>query len=134
MRAERDDLGFVGQVVRHDAGCDIRHDDLTAVRDAHQPGRPIGRRAVIVAAALVRLAGVDSHAHAHRGRARPRFLLDGELRGKCGGNRVGRGGEHGVEAVAGLLHDVATIRLDRVANDGVVMGERVPHRDGRFLP
>ncbi len=49
------------------------HHDLAAVRDRHDPRRPVHRRAVVVAVTQLGRAGVHTHAHPQRLRAAPRL-------------------------------------------------------------
>ena len=48
-----------------------RTHDLTAVRDRHQPRRPVHRRPVVVTASLLGLARMDTHPHRQRPRLTP---------------------------------------------------------------
>ena len=113
-----------------------RHHDLAAVRrDRHHPGRPVDRGAVVVAVAQLGLAGVQRPCARATDRRAPTLGARARAaRRSPRVDRVGRGGERGVHPVAGGLHHVAVVRLDRRTQDLVVAGERGLHRVGVLLP
>ena len=90
-----------------------RHHDLTAVRGRHHPRRAVDRGAVVVAVAQLGRAGVDAHPHPQWPGHRPRLRSQRELAGDRGIDGVVRGRERGVEPVAGGLHHIAVVGLDR---------------------
>ena len=92
--------------------------DLAAVACRHQSGRAVQHWAGIIAIVQLSLSGCD--ADAHRQFQRP---LCGD-RGVDGGARRG---EYGAHPVAGVLEDVARVRLDRLAQHLVVRVQRHPH-------
>ena len=76
-----------------------RHQDLAAVPHRHQARRVIQGRAVVVAVADLRLAGVNAHPHPQGAGLVPRFGAQRELGVDCSGDRVGRARERNEKAV-----------------------------------
>ena len=105
-----------------------------AVGRVHDPRRAVGGRAVVVAVTGRRIAGVDAHSDAQTTGHGPRLGVQRALGGERGVERVPRGGEDGVEPVAGRLHDSPVVLLDRVAQDRVVAFQRRAHRVRMLLP
>ena len=131
MRAEINELdaGSADELAR-----DQRHQDLAAVADRHQAGRPIQRRAVIVAVAQLGHPGVHGHANPERAGLRPRLTGQRELRVDRGVDPVGRGREHGEEAVTGGLDHVPAVTLDGLDHQLVVSRQRRGHRVRMLFP
>ncbi len=120
-------LSEVAQSLRDFVG-DGRAEDLPAVGDGHQAGGAVDSWAEVVAVALHRLTGVDTHPHPQHGRTRPRGVgqrglgMNGGAHGVVGAMKGGR--EHvaaGGEDMTVVLHDGAT-------NDPVMQLEGGPHR------
>ena len=112
----------------------LRDEDLAGMRGGHQARGAVHHRAVVVATPVLRIAGVQTHAHTQRSRRAPRLGLQRQLPGHCRVDGVRRGGKGGVHAVAGGLDDVAVVFEHRALQDLVVPGERVLHRLGMVLP
>ena len=132
--AEIDDHHAVGEVVASEVDRGLRHHDLTAVGSAHEPGRSVQRRAVVVALAQLRGARVDAHAYQQCPGRRPVLRAERELRVDRSRDRVRRGRERGMHTVTRGLHDVTVVTLDRRAQDLVVARQRALHRFGVLLP
>ena len=111
-----------------------RDHDLITVRDRHEPCRAIHRAAVVVAVAHLGDARVHTHPDPQRFDRVPVLVAQRELPGNGGVDRVGRGGERCVDTVAGGLHEMAAVGLDRLAQQVIVAGQGVAHRVGKLLP
>ena len=111
-----------------------RHQDLAAVRDGHEPRRPVHRRCRSSRrrAARPRRCGCPSGPAAASARATPRAPARAARRRPR--RRVVRGREHRVDAVTGRLDHRAVVGLDGVAEDLVVARERGVHRARVLLP
>ena len=105
----------------------IGDEHLPTVTRRLQPGTEVDDRTEVVAAALDRLAQVQSHPHA-QARAWPRrvpqSILGGDGSGDPGGGRLEGDGE----AVARRGEHVAVVCIDDVAQDLVVHREACGHR------
>ena len=129
-------LDAVGSSSRTSSLGRLRHHDLAAVRDRHQPRRTVHRRAVVVAVAQLRLAGVQAHPHPQRRRSAPtlRRAARAARRPRRRPRRDARR-ERGVDAVAGRLDDVAAVRARspsrRIAS---WRASAAAHRVGVLLP
>ena len=105
-----------------------RPDDLLAVRGVAQPRGPDHLGTEVVAVALVRRAGVQSHAHPQRADSRPFGFVQRAL---CRARRRDRGVgvvEHRHDRVAAVLHDTSAGGGNGFTQQCVVLGERVRHR------
>ena len=134
MLTQVEKLEPIGQVLAQQLTGHVRQHDLTAVRHCHDPRGPVDRRAVIVTVAQLRSSGVDSHPHLQRTRLRPLLAREDALRGRRRADRVVSGREHGVEPVAGRLHDVPVTPPDGLAENLVVARERRLHGPRVLLP
>ena len=117
--------------VAHQCLRRVGDEDLTAVRERHQPCCPVHVAAEVAPLALDRLTGMKSHAHRELDIGVVTQLLLG-LDGRSGG--VGGGRERGAEAVAGGREDVAAVSFDGAADDGIVDPQRVGHVSWGVLP
>ena len=108
--------------------------DLAAVRDRRHPRRPVHVGPEPVAVALGGLARVQAHPDPQLQRLGPRRRAQRALRGHRRAHAVVGGPERRQRAVAGALHHLPAVTLDRVAHETVVMGQRGPHRVGMLLP
>ena len=112
----------------------LRAHHLPAVRDRHQPRRTIHRRAEVVPVALGGLTRVHTDPHPDRRTLRPRLRGQRLLHRDRRRQRITGPTERGVHAVAGRLHDVPAVRLDRRPHQRVVTFQRRPHRVRHRLP
>ncbi len=113
-----------------------RHHDLAAVRDRHEPRRPVHRGAVVVAVAQLGRDRVWSPIRTRSGAGRgPRLRAQRGL-----GRRPRRRRRRARSANAAwnpspvVFTTCAAVRLDRGAHDLVVARQRRPHRLGMLLP
>ena len=118
--ARRDRLQNIGQpqlahLHGHNTGREIgtsqfrrhaRADDLATVRDAHQTGRPVHRRAEIVPAALRGSSGVQPHPHAQRPIGRPRRCCKSSLHIHGSRDRITRSREGDRERIPSGREDI----------------------------
>ncbi len=131
MVAEVAKRGRRGKAAIDALGGRARQQDLAAVTDRHDPGRPVHGGPEVVPTARLGLAGVDPHPDADRARARPRLLEECPLGGDRGGHGTDRRVEDGHQTVAGGLDDL-TVRVgdgrpeqDLVSREGVLHLTRV---------
>jgi hypothetical protein len=73
---------------------------------------------------------MDRHAHPEL----RQFLLERALGGDGCLHRTKGVGKSRAERIAHRLEDVAVVGSDRLVEEGVVTGERFPHRLGLLLP
>ncbi len=95
---------------------------------SHRPRGPDDLGTEVVAVALVRRAGVQSHAHPQRADSRPFGFVQRAL---CRARRRDRGVgvvEHRHDRVAAVLHDTSAGVGNGITQQCVVLGERVRHR------
>ncbi len=132
---EVEQAGALGEEVAHQLRRHQREQHLAAVAGRHDPGRSVHPRSVVVVAAGHRVSRVQPHPDPQLAR-----LLGPAFRGQhpLGGQRrldpAQHGREHGVQTVAGGLHDHPAVGLHRVTQDGVVALERGAHRLGELFP
>ena len=110
-----------------------RQQDLSAVRCFHQPRRAVQRRAIVITTALFRRAAVQGHPRLD-GEVAPGVGLQRPLRGKTRRNRIGRDRKRRMGTVASGLDDIAVVSLDGVAQDLIVVRQRLLHRRVLRLP
>ena len=108
--------------------------DLAAVRDRGHPRRPVHVGPEPVPVALRRLSRVQAHPHPQLQWIGPCGRAQRSLRGDRRADTVMGGPERRQRAVAGALHDLPSMTLDRGAHQAVVVSERSPHRGGMLLP
>ncbi len=72
--AQVDQAGARRQRLARKGAGRLGQEDLPPVPGAHDPSRPVDRRAEVVVATMLRLAGVHAHPHPQRDRSRPRTL------------------------------------------------------------
>ena len=113
-------------------GC--RHQDLTSVGHTHQAGRAVHPTSVVVAVARFGLARVNSDPHCQRSGLPPLLAAERDLCCDRGIDGIVCRGERGVVPVAGGLHHMPTMALDRLAQDRVVAGEGSLHCVGVLFP
>ena len=94
--------------------------------DRHQARRPVDRRTVVVAPALLGCPGMEGHTHAEL-RLTPQLGLEGALSCHSGCEGVGGFREGSVDTIAGALDNRAPMRRDRVAQQGVMARESCRH-------
>ena len=88
---------------------------------AHEARRPVYVEADVVRAAQAALSGVDADPHPHVPAGRPGVSGQRQLRGNCGADCVGCGGEGDEEAVALGPHLDAAALCD-CAPDKLIVG------------
>jgi hypothetical protein len=102
--------------------------------DAHEPRRAVQYRAEVVAAALVRGTGVQSHAGPQRAHGPPLLSFECDLRlDRCGHGRR-RGRKHGMKSVTGALDHDAAVSGHSVGEQLVVARQRDLHFIGLLFP
>ena len=113
----------------HELPGGLRQQRRAAVREPPQAGGPVERGAEVVAAALVRLARVEGHAHAQVEVAVPRHGGERLAQGGRALERVGGAREHaeGRVALALRLEEATAVRLGGALDQLVVQGERRRH-------
>ena len=124
LLAEIDQRAPLGQRVAREVRGRTRTQHLTAVTRAHDPRRPIQRRAVVVPVPLLALTGVHTHPHPQRPGLLPRLRAQRALRLDRRAQRVPHAREHRVHTITGRLDHVTVVRLDRRAQQLVVTRQR----------
>ncbi len=130
MSPQVDETEPIGKTRCQEPRRGLREEHLPSVRKGANARRPTSYGPADIAA-LLNLAGVQSHAEANPNVVRPwlGLHLADELRG-CPGGSTGAGEDRnrGIP-FAHRLDQPAAVRLDRLGNDGVVA-----HQDGPHLP
>ena len=124
--AEVGDPDVLREVVLDERPRRSGHQHLATVRRGRDPRRPVDADSHVPVAADGRLARVQAHPDEHRLTVRPGLCGERALRGhrRCG--RCRRARERREDRVALRVHDLATLPLDDVAQDPLVLGEDVP--------
>ena len=107
---------------------DLGYKRLTAVTDRKQTRHLVKWRTEVVAVADFGGPRVQRHPRANRSVFRPPFRTERALRGECGFDGAGRGGERGAEGITSSLEDVSAVSLDAFPQERIVPRERCPHR------
>ena len=134
MLTQADEFHRITELVTNELLHRTSRQHLTPVRDRHQPGGTIHRRAVVVTIPFFARAGVHAHTNEELHPALARFARDGSLRLDRGAQRLVGPGEHPVKPIAGRLHHTTVMRRDRSPHDRVVTSERGRHRLGLLFP
>ena len=106
--------------ITHEARRHLRAQDLTAVRDAHQPSGHVHRWTEVVALAFDGFSSVQPHPHLQPDGIRPRLSRQCSLGVDRRVERLLRSGERDRERIAGGRKDVATVCCRAPAHDFVV--------------
>ncbi len=128
--------GLGRQLIADQVGGGCGQEGLTSVSHGHQARSPVQRRTVVVAAALLGLAGVKSHPDpkAMRVDLLPAGFDNGLLRLQRSANAGLSRFEDGVKPISGGLDDAAAIVLDGAAQQLIVARQSRLHLPGEFLP
>lgn len=94
----------------------------------------IERWTEVIAIALVGGTGMHRYAHAQDVNLPPRFVGEGMLNGNRSFECVNGDWKGNAEGITDGLEDVATVRLDGLAKDGIVTSEGSHHRPGILIP
>ena len=113
---------------------DLGEKRLSPVSERREAGRPVHRRAVVVAVAQLRRSGVQRHADANRHRFRPGLGVQRPLRRDRRLDGIRRAGERGMKPVTRRLDDVAAMLLDASPQQRVVARQRDVHRFALQFP
>jgi hypothetical protein len=102
-----------------------RDQHLPAVAGSADPRRSVHVQTDVVMLADLRLAGVDTHAHAHIDALGPTPGGERPLRGHGGGDSVARPPERNEERVALGLNLVTVVRLERRPQQAAMLGKHL---------
>ena len=134
MLAEIGELDSHWERFAQQIGGRLRADHLPAMGDRHQAGGAVEDRAVVVAVTQLGGARMYPDPNPQGAGLGPAHGFQCTLYGERGNRSIGRHAERCVEAVAGRLHHLAAMVLDRVAQDRVVGGECALHPLRELFP
>ena len=132
--AEVAQAGAGREAIGAERGGGRRQQDLAAVTDGHETGGAVDRRAEVVGAAPLGVAGMERHPDVERAGLTPVGGGQGALGGEARDDALVRGGKDGHHPVAGRLDHDAIGRFDRLAEDHVMPRQGVGHRGRQVLP
>ena len=131
---DRGSTQHLGQLIPEQCMGGPREQDLAAMASRQEAAGTVERRAKVVVLALLGCPGVERYPDPDRPGLAPGLGLQRALGSEGRGKRLGWGGKGGAEGIAGPLEDLPMMRVDELAEDGVVALLGSLHRLKVLLP
>src|SRR5687767_5900006 len=112
--------------------CDRRKQYLPSMPGRHNTGSAVERLPVIIAGSHFRFARMQPHTDFYL--EFTNRLFERTLRGESRMNRIDRFFEYAVHAIACGLDDLSPVRLDRLAQDRIMLRQRLFHGFRMLFP